>query len=108
MTKKIHQFGEPTKVGFASKITNYLNNTIKVEVEVQDWPFRAIRNSLLLIFSTQIINNGTPQNNGKCKDYLFSEDSNGNLNWISLYMGGVIMYPAFHLFPFFYFLLLLL
>lgn len=64
-------------------------------MEVREWPFKSINNNLLVIFGAQVSDENSENNgdNENCNDYVTSEDASGNLNWISLYFNGVVMYP---------------
>jgi hypothetical protein len=86
---QLYRFEENTTlITFANKTTSYDKNTIKTRVQITNWPFRALSNSLVLEFLT--VANGATNN---CQNIDSSEDSNSNLNWISINVNGVVMYP---------------
>jgi hypothetical protein len=85
----LYKFEEDTTlITFANKTTSYPKNTLKTSVWVTNWPFRALSNSLVLEFST-VSDDGETKS---CQRTDSSEDSNSNLNWISINVGGVVMY----------------
>jgi hypothetical protein len=90
---QVIKFGQDTPINFANQTTTYTTNSIKLSVQVQNWPFRALSNSLVLEFTTET-NGGTNGNeiNPKCIQVDSSTDSNSNLNWLLINVDGVIMY----------------
>lgn len=75
---------------------------MKLAVGIRSWPFKSLKNSLQFIFVTETVsvNNDNDDYPG-CLE-LESANSNGNLNWFSLNIGGIVMYLSF--FPSFFFI----
>lgn len=96
--QQIHDFLEDsTPITFANKTTNYAANTIKLQVEVRNWPFKSLQNSLSLVFGAQR-SDSKSANGADCEKFEIAEDSNGNLNSYMFYVNGVVMYPLFSCF----------
>eukprot|EP00026_Physarum_polycephalum_P001796 Phypoly_transcript_01799.p1 GENE.Phypoly_transcript_01799~~Phypoly_transcript_01799.p1 ORF type:complete len:509 (+),score=43.80 Phypoly_transcript_01799:1579-3105(+) len=80
-------FNASTPIDFAGNTTVYAQNTIKINVIVQSWPFYALANSLAVIF------NSTKSEQKNCaKDFV---DDSGNLRWVAVSLGDLSLYGQF-------------
>jgi hypothetical protein len=79
-----------TLVTFANTTTNYSANTIKMGIQIQNWPFKSLSNSLIVLFSA------TPSTSDEnvCSSVDSSEDENDNLKWYTFTINGATLYPT--------------
>eukprot|EP00026_Physarum_polycephalum_P001232 Phypoly_transcript_01233.p1 GENE.Phypoly_transcript_01233~~Phypoly_transcript_01233.p1 ORF type:complete len:1169 (+),score=148.62 Phypoly_transcript_01233:270-3509(+) len=85
----IWQFLEDdTVVTFANKETHFAANTIKLAVQIRNWPFRALQHSLALVMDSEV-------NSEASTCVGTGEDENRNLKWFTLYVDGVTLYGQF-------------
>eukprot|EP00026_Physarum_polycephalum_P000327 Phypoly_transcript_00327.p1 GENE.Phypoly_transcript_00327~~Phypoly_transcript_00327.p1 ORF type:complete len:1631 (+),score=195.10 Phypoly_transcript_00327:260-5152(+) len=87
----VSQFEESsTPYTFAGTTTTYPAHTIKLNINVQNWPFLALANSLKVIFDAKNANS-----NSKSTTCTNDEDNTGNLQWLLLVVDQTSLYVQF-------------
>eukprot|EP00026_Physarum_polycephalum_P010671 Phypoly_transcript_10841.p1 GENE.Phypoly_transcript_10841~~Phypoly_transcript_10841.p1 ORF type:complete len:359 (+),score=70.95 Phypoly_transcript_10841:151-1077(+) len=90
----IWQFSDPeTNITFASNSSIFPANTIKIAVQIRNWPFRNYGNSLSVVFLTSSSN--TSSSSLFHQDLSATQDENNNLKWLYINVNGVILYAQF-------------
>eukprot|EP00026_Physarum_polycephalum_P000478 Phypoly_transcript_00479.p1 GENE.Phypoly_transcript_00479~~Phypoly_transcript_00479.p1 ORF type:complete len:738 (+),score=93.32 Phypoly_transcript_00479:2350-4563(+) len=90
----IFQFGDPagTPINFANTTTVYGQNEVKIGIKVQNWPFRALSNSLELVFNTLVGDSEASQKS----DCTFTEkNANNSVSTLSINVDGITMYGQY-------------
>jgi len=87
----IWQFTSDTSINFANSSVACPANTIKLGLQIQNWPFRNTRNSLEVVLDSQARTNSGIS----CNQTDSQSDENGNLRWFTINIDGVIMYGQF-------------
>lgn len=83
----IWQLNEDTIFEFANTSTLYHENTIKVGIRVENWPFLSLANRL------QILMDSDAASEGACiRNQL---DESGNTRWVVIMVGDVALYGQF-------------
>jgi hypothetical protein len=85
---KIWDIEDSTVMTFANTSTNFAKKTIKLAVQIRDWPFSALQHSLALVLDSSPVS-GSPSCVQK------SEDENDNLKWVTINLDGVTLYLLF-------------
>ncbi len=60
-----------------------------MNVNIQNWPFYSIQNSLALILEAQ-----NEQETTQSCNIVIGKDINGNTLWFQITIGGISMYPG--------------
>jgi len=89
----IYYFHNMTSVQFANKTSMIAAHTMKLEIQVQNWPFKSLSNSLVILLSSR--QNGSSQIYDPTKISQTKIDSNGNLNWFIANTNGSEIYGQF-------------
>eukprot|EP00026_Physarum_polycephalum_P000466 Phypoly_transcript_00467.p1 GENE.Phypoly_transcript_00467~~Phypoly_transcript_00467.p1 ORF type:complete len:1577 (+),score=152.41 Phypoly_transcript_00467:25-4731(+) len=86
----IQYFNSATTTIFANKTTSLAANTLKVNVNVKNWPFRSAQNYLAVILDA-----ASAQQTTQACNLDSNTNSNGSLTWYVLTINGVAMYAQF-------------
>lgn len=84
---EIRNFKTATPVYFANTTTHYAANSVKLNMIIENWPFKSIQSSLALILDSQ----NNQQHAQPC--IQSGEDINGNLAWFQITVNGVALNP---------------
>eukprot|EP00026_Physarum_polycephalum_P017057 Phypoly_transcript_18142.p1 GENE.Phypoly_transcript_18142~~Phypoly_transcript_18142.p1 ORF type:complete len:244 (+),score=22.77 Phypoly_transcript_18142:89-733(+) len=86
----IWQFSDPTTlVTFANTSSEYQANSFKLAVQLQNWPFRGIRNKLAIVMNT------SQNNQEQCSAVKSNQDETKSLKWYTINVKGVTLYGQF-------------
>jgi hypothetical protein len=83
-------FLQPTNISFAGASTTYASNTLKLTIRIEDWPFAALTNSLVVSiavigFSLSLV--------GKCNNTSENgSNEQGSLRWFTIQSGAYTLY----------------
>lgn len=89
---EIWQFGAPqTTLTFARNTSTFSANTLKLAVQIRDWPFRNLRNSLSIIFASAQTSLSVSEDL-HCQELSSQQDENQNLKWFTINVNGVTLY----------------
>lgn len=80
---------DDTTVTFADMSSHFAANTIKLAVQIRNWPFRSLQNSLALVLESN-----TSSDASQCVKK--NEDENANLKWFTINVDGVTLYLFFN------------
>ncbi len=84
-SSKIHHFTKQTIFHFANETLALPSNTIKLNLNIQDWPFRSLQNNLAITYNSVGSNQQPP-----CVSSQL--DASGSLRWFIFTFSGVEMY----------------
>ncbi len=84
---KIRNFKTAASVSFANTTKQYAANSVKLNMIIENWPFKSIQNSLALILDSQ----NTQKHTQSC--IQSGKDISGNLVWFQITVNGVAMNP---------------
>jgi hypothetical protein len=84
------RFGEETTLEFANTSTLYAANTLKLQIDINSWPFRALANFLEIVIDSS----STDPAQTTC--VLNQTDESSGLRWLLVVVvGGVSLYLFF-------------
>eukprot|EP00026_Physarum_polycephalum_P015775 Phypoly_transcript_16546.p1 GENE.Phypoly_transcript_16546~~Phypoly_transcript_16546.p1 ORF type:complete len:216 (+),score=36.38 Phypoly_transcript_16546:186-833(+) len=82
-----------TTVTFANTTSIFPANTLKLAIQIHDWPFQSLRNSLEIILgSKEKSKSSTPD---ACTEFQATKDENQDLKWFTLNVNGNTLYGQF-------------
>jgi len=90
VTIVIQLFTNSTSLAFANRTANLATNALKIYVEIQDWPFSSINNSLAVVFDI-----GSPGAPIPAKNVHPFLDSGNNLQWMTIDSSSLPMFGEF-------------
>eukprot|EP00026_Physarum_polycephalum_P015938 Phypoly_transcript_16743.p1 GENE.Phypoly_transcript_16743~~Phypoly_transcript_16743.p1 ORF type:complete len:175 (+),score=27.28 Phypoly_transcript_16743:23-526(+) len=89
----IWQFSDQTSVTFANATTSFPPNTLKLAIQITNWPFQSIRDSLEIILGSK---DSSSQNvPDKCKLFEPGSDTNQNLKYFTFNVNGATLFGQF-------------
>eukprot|EP00026_Physarum_polycephalum_P008337 Phypoly_transcript_08419.p1 GENE.Phypoly_transcript_08419~~Phypoly_transcript_08419.p1 ORF type:complete len:234 (+),score=41.91 Phypoly_transcript_08419:794-1495(+) len=84
-------YDQETTITFAQNSSTYAFNTIKLAIQIRLWPFRSLRNSLSIVFSSP----QTSLSTSLCSQIDSNKDENNNLKWFAININGSTLYGQF-------------
>lgn len=87
---KISHLLDPlTNITFANETTAYTANSLKLSLNITNWPFKSSRNSLGLVFgASAITHEGSEAYNLRSGSY-----QTGDLKWLTVSTDNITLYP---------------
>jgi len=86
----IYLFQNPGSIEFAGKLLSFGANTLKYSFLISSWPFLSVQNSLVVLFNP--IDTPYSQATDSCDGVTTSNDKSGNLVWLEVDVGGLILW----------------
>jgi hypothetical protein len=86
---KIWDIEQPTKINFGGETTTY-QNTVRLSINVQNWPFMALQNSLEIVIDGGMVGNDTSEELACINSNI---GQNNNLRWVVVVVNTVSLYP---------------
>jgi hypothetical protein len=81
---------KPTNISFAGTTTTYASNTLKLAIHIENWPFAALANSLVVVIA---VTGFLPSLIGKCNNASENgSDEQGSLRWFTIQSGAYTLY----------------
>lgn len=84
------EFSESTVYEFAGTTTTFSANTIKLAINVKNWPFYSLSNQLEIVFESN-----EKQNSGGDACFQNESDEQGNLRWLMVIINSTSLYHLF-------------
>lgn len=89
------QYEENTKVEFAKVMSEFQKHTLKINVNVQHWPFYNLTNYLGIVMSNDLMDRNNVRVNAD--DEILNSGNNkiddtGNLRWLKLRVKDISLY----------------
>jgi hypothetical protein len=86
-------FLQPTNITFAGVPTTYASNILKLAIHIEDWPFAALANSLIVVMSvSQLSPSIISQCDSSSHGYGSGSDEQGSLQWFTIQSGPYTLY----------------
>eukprot|EP00026_Physarum_polycephalum_P000928 Phypoly_transcript_00929.p1 GENE.Phypoly_transcript_00929~~Phypoly_transcript_00929.p1 ORF type:complete len:1270 (+),score=119.92 Phypoly_transcript_00929:471-3812(+) len=82
-----------TAVSFADSNSNFPAKTVKLAIQIRNWPFKSIKNSLILYYDAISVGNNDTLGTNVCVKKV--EDKNKRLKWVTINNGGVSLYSQY-------------
>lgn len=95
---KVYQFEEPmSNLTFADQTYYYPKHTLKLSIQISNWPFKGYNNRLLINMESGMNDDTNNNNNDDNKCINKEEDENGGLKWVLVYVGDTALYLFYSL-----------
>eukprot|EP00026_Physarum_polycephalum_P004799 Phypoly_transcript_04823.p1 GENE.Phypoly_transcript_04823~~Phypoly_transcript_04823.p1 ORF type:complete len:514 (+),score=31.39 Phypoly_transcript_04823:492-2033(+) len=84
-----HFLDTNTEVSFANDTTHFFSNSFKFAMQLRNWPFKNLKNSLAIVFDAKA------SEDKACSAIHSNKDENNNLKWYTINVKGVTLYGQF-------------
>eukprot|EP00026_Physarum_polycephalum_P000643 Phypoly_transcript_00644.p1 GENE.Phypoly_transcript_00644~~Phypoly_transcript_00644.p1 ORF type:complete len:358 (-),score=56.53 Phypoly_transcript_00644:121-1194(-) len=85
-------FPNSTKYPFAGQTIRVPDQSLKISIVLQDWPFQTLQNRLQVVLRTH---DDSAQNVSSKNDLTSSKDGSQNVQWLKLNVDGISLYTTF-------------